>query len=324
MRPDTLNLMSASRSSTLNEIITEAQRVEEILYLRNKELRLRQNTRYKRNVNGHDPTPLVPPPPSLSLRLANKLTLFVKWFLRLPFTIQNTTRWSIVYVIPNLWRPCIIGNNFLRTHNLHINDAHQRVYFPTIPTNRNLSDISTPYQGSPQGIYTKYVGIPFSSSPPQVHDIFYTNKPKTPESPDFSDSTLLEDQQQQLSDLIRLFPNVFSMNPGRTDKIQHQIDIQPGNKPRNSASYRYSPARRQIIESNLNEMLQEGIITPSKSPWASSVVLAPKKDGSMRFCTTQSPGSMIHSMHYTSRSSSRHWIYVPIIGKSRWILPVER
>ncbi|CAF5222706.1 unnamed protein product [Rotaria magnacalcarata] len=51
--------MSASRSSTLNEIITEAQHVEVILYLRNKELRLRQNTSNKPNIDGHDPTTLV-------------------------------------------------------------------------------------------------------------------------------------------------------------------------------------------------------------------------------------------------------------------------
>ncbi|CAF5170145.1 unnamed protein product, partial [Rotaria magnacalcarata] len=226
------------------------------------------------------------PPPSLSLRLPSKSTLFVKWVLRLPFSVQNTTRWSTVYVIPDLWRPCIIGNNFIRTHNLQIDGAHQHVYFPTIPTNRNLSDAYTTYQKrySTQGIHTKHVEIPFSSSPPQVHDISYTNKPNTPESPDFSDSTLLEDQQQQLSDIFRLFPNVFSTNPGRTNKIQHHINIQPGNKPRNSAPYRYSPARHQVIGSNLKEMLQEGIITPSKSPWASPVILAPKKDGSMRFC----------------------------------------
>lgn len=47
MRTDMLTLMNASRSASLEEIINEAQQVEEILYLRNKETRSRNNQRNK-------------------------------------------------------------------------------------------------------------------------------------------------------------------------------------------------------------------------------------------------------------------------------------
>ena len=47
MRPDMLNLMNFSRSSSLQSILAEAEKVEEILYLRNKEQRHRDLTKTK-------------------------------------------------------------------------------------------------------------------------------------------------------------------------------------------------------------------------------------------------------------------------------------
>ena len=44
------------------------------------------------------------------------------------------------------------------------------------------------------------------------------------------------------------------------------------------------PSDNEIVEKHIQEMLAEGVISPSNSPWAAPVVLAPKKDGTIRFC----------------------------------------
>lgn len=215
------------------------------------------------------------PPRSLLVHLADHSPLNIEWVVNLPFTFNNTTRWHLAYVVPSLWRPCIIGNNFIRTHKLIIDGANQRVYY-SVQQIRQLSaqhttqkDLTTTAQ--------------FDKSP-DVYNVSHTNVQKPPEHLDLTTSILNNDQQQQLTDLIQLFPNIFTSTTGRTNVIQHHIDIQPGCKPRNLAPYRYAPARRQVIDEKIDEMLNEGVISPSKSPWASPVVLAPKKDGSIRFC----------------------------------------
>ncbi|XP_019257158.1 PREDICTED: uncharacterized protein LOC109235483 [Nicotiana attenuata] len=48
--------------------------------------------------------------------------------------------------------------------------------------------------------------------------------------------------------------------------------------------HRYSPVQKDVIETMVKEMMDQGIIQYSSSPYASPVVLVSKKDGSWRLC----------------------------------------
>lgn len=57
-----------------------------------------------------------------------------------------------------------------------------------------------------------------------------------------------------------------------------RIELLPGTRPRFRSQYRYAPKEMEYINTQVEEMLAQGVIRPSKSPWSSPVVLA-KKDG---------------------------------------------
>ncbi|CAF4490220.1 unnamed protein product [Rotaria magnacalcarata] len=71
------------------------------------------------------------PPSNLCLQLADRSQLYVKYALSLPITISNSTRMHRVYVVPKLWRSCIIGNDLIHKHNLQIDGGRQYAYFKT-------------------------------------------------------------------------------------------------------------------------------------------------------------------------------------------------
>ena len=48
--------------------------------------------------------------------------------------------------------------------------------------------------------------------------------------------------------------------------------------------YRKSKFENQIIEKEIQKLLENKIIQPSKSPWSSPIILIPKPDGSKRMC----------------------------------------
>ena len=71
---------------------------------------------------------------------------------------------------------------------------------------------------------------------------------------------------------------------GRTKVVRHTIDIEK-NRPIKIRPGRMPKSKREEGEKEIKRMLDQGIIVPSKSPWAAPVVLVRKKDRSIRVCT---------------------------------------
>ena len=93
-------------------------------------------------------------------------------------------------------------------------------------------------------------------------------------------------EASQLNALISEFSDVFALDEselGCTSILQHRIDT-ADHSPIKQQPYRIPMVRREKVSDMIDSMEKQGIVQQSTSPWASPVVLVPKKDGTLRFC----------------------------------------
>lgn len=91
-------------------------------------------------------------------------------------------------------------------------------------------------------------------------------------------------QQQQLTEVLQTFPSLFQERPGRTEILTHNI-ILKDTTPVRQKPYQVREKMVEQLKTEVAAMLEMGIIESSNSEWSSPVLLVPKKDGGIRFCT---------------------------------------
>lgn len=124
--------------------------------------------------------------------------------------------------------------------------------------------------------------LPATPSPARRHNIIKLNYFELALRDD-EGSNLSPYQHKRLNDLLTAHEPIFAEQGPPTEHQEHRIDT--GNEaPVASTPYRLTPEKRAVLRAELDHMAQAGIIEESDSPWASPVVLVPKKDGSIRVC----------------------------------------
>ncbi|KFM68617.1 Transposon Ty3-I Gag-Pol polyprotein, partial [Stegodyphus mimosarum] len=95
--------------------------------------------------------------------------------------------------------------------------------------------------------------------------------------PELDLSHLTLEESQAIQQVVSTFSNLFSERPGNCQIVTHDIQL-TCNKPCKAKPYRYDKQKELIIEEHINEMLQNQIISPINSDYASPVVLCRKKN----------------------------------------------
>nr|GEV19578.1 Ty3/gypsy retrotransposon protein [Tanacetum cinerariifolium] len=114
-----------------------------------------------------------------------------------------------------------------------------------------------------------------------LHTMIYHHSPPPPTTPKPTSHP-----DPTIETLLTKFQTLFE--PPHTLPLprphDHHIPFAPNTNPINIKPYRYPHYQKEIMTSLIKDMLTDGVIQPSQSPYSSPVLLVQKKDGTWRFC----------------------------------------
>jgi len=137
--------------------------------------------------------------------------------------------------------------------------------------------------------------------------------------------------RDRLNSVIEKFPSFSKKGLGKTNKIEHVIDVGT-NQPVKQRHYPVSPAVEKLMYAEVDRMLELGVIEESDSPWSSPVVLV-RKPGKVRLCldsrkinslTTKDAYPLPHIEGILSRLPKASFITSLDLKDAFWQIPLER
>jgi len=134
---------------------------------------------------------------------------------------------------------------------------------------------------------------------------------------------LTDSKTERLQELLYNYQHVFSLSDGdigTTHMIQQRIEtgivLPIQQQPRHTSQWKHDEITQQVTD-----LLQQGKLKESSSPWSSPVVLVTKKDGSQRLCIDygQLNAAMVKAAFRLPCADNS----VAALGGSRWFYTLD-
>nr|KYP57088.1 Retrovirus-related Pol polyprotein from transposon 17.6 [Cajanus cajan] len=225
----------------------------------------------------------IEPAPNFQVLVGNGNSLIAEGFVsKLEVLIQGHTLQLPVYLLPVAGADLILGAAWLATLGPHISD------YNTLTLKFYLGTQFVTFHGEKST----------TASPAQFNQLrrmyhmnaiaeLFTLQVEPPVCPQDDWLDFPGDMEPELAILLHTYEQVFAvpkgLPPNRSQN--HAIPLMPSTGPVKVRPYRYPHSQKLQIEKMIQDMLDEGLIVPSTSPFSSPIVLVKKKDGTWRFCT---------------------------------------
>ena len=193
---------------------------------------------------------LISPCPYVALASANSTNLSVIGTSVITFFMQNRRFTQSFFVIRGLIESMILGMDFLRTHRARLDCVSRSLSFqPPSPWTQPSGPGSIDQPRPVTYVSVAAVGVRLSTS-----------------------------------QLASEYPGIVQFKAGQAKVKPIKIGIQKHAVPIKQNIRKKALTEKDIIATEVQQMLALGVIRPSSSPWSSPIQLVTKKSGEIRFC----------------------------------------
>lgn len=193
---------------------------------------------------------------------------------------------AVFLVVPQLSTPLILGTDWLLENGVNIDYSKKEVSLPSLESNIPFKLI---VDDNPNSVANslKRISIdeefPLLPDPPinfntQIDIPFESEKTIT-----MNDVQLDTAQQKQMSSVLEQYQFIFQEQPGIHKFFSYKFNVKP-HEPYKVKPYPVPFSRRAAVQSEINKMIEWGVIERSDSPYNNPLVTVIKSDGSIRLC----------------------------------------